>query len=368
MNLVRIFLATLVGAGAVALLGARPAYRAHPNCTAFMFRQPTGVVTGKNLDWPVGLGSVHLNSRGVSKTAWVGSADRPATWVSRFSSITLNQFGREFPLGGMNEVGLVVEELGFWPARYPPQDDRPAVNELEWIQYQLDRFASVAEVLAAEGEVRIAPFLFGLHYLVTDASGDAAVIEYLNGASVVHTGEDLPVAALANDTYANLVRQLRDHMGFGGLREPGSGHESPERFVRAATRIRQFESADLSAPVDSAFVLLGDVAQEDTQWSVVYDAGKGTVHYRTRMDHHVRSVRSSNDRADCRDGPAGFRIDGKNRRWETWSRSENQSLVHAVFAAMRGAGMEIPPTALRERMATHFTTVTCTDPPSRVSP
>jgi choloylglycine hydrolase len=29
------------------------------------------------------------------------------SWISKYGSITFNQYGREFPTGGMNEKGLV---------------------------------------------------------------------------------------------------------------------------------------------------------------------------------------------------------------------------------------------------------------------
>ena len=35
----------------------------------------------------------------------------PASWVSKYGSVTFNQYGRELPTGGMNEAGLVVETI-----------------------------------------------------------------------------------------------------------------------------------------------------------------------------------------------------------------------------------------------------------------
>lgn len=33
-------------------------------------------------------------------------------WTSRYASVTFNQWGREFPMDGMNEAGLVVALVG----------------------------------------------------------------------------------------------------------------------------------------------------------------------------------------------------------------------------------------------------------------
>ena len=60
------------------------------------------------------------------------------SWVSQYGSITFNQYGKEFPTGGMNEKGLVVELMWLDGTIYPQPDERPAIGVLQWIQYQLD--------------------------------------------------------------------------------------------------------------------------------------------------------------------------------------------------------------------------------------
>ena len=73
----------------------------------------------------------------------------------------------------MNEAGLAVELMWLQGSIHPSPDQRPAVGVLEWIQYQLDRSATVADVLASDSAVRIAGRT-PLHYLVADRSGRAA--------------------------------------------------------------------------------------------------------------------------------------------------------------------------------------------------
>ncbi|MGD8320956.1 MAG: linear amide C-N hydrolase [Gemmatimonadota bacterium] len=361
----------LTGIAVAALGGVGPAGPADsPGCTAFTLRDGERTVVGRNLDWPIGLGAVLLNPRGVSKSALVAPSQHPASWVSRFASVTFTQFGREFPLGGMNEAGLVVEELSYGPARYPGTDGRPVLNELQWIQYHLDNFATVDEVVAAETSVRIVPVLFGLHYFVADAAGRSAVIEYLDGASVVYAGEDLPVAVLSNDTYRNLLRYLGHHVGFGGTRAAGPGPEAPERFVRAAARIARMESASpLDAPVDSAFAVLDDVAQDDTQWSIVYDPVHREVRYRTLGDRRTRSIRLQGRDLDCAGGARGAPVDA----WTTvsdpelapWTSADNASLVARVFQALSGLADEPPPTGLGKALADYPDRTACAGAPRR---
>ena len=68
---------------------------------------------------------------------------KPFTWTSRFGSLTFNQYGREFPSGGINEKGLVVELMWLDDTRYPAPDGRGELPTLQWIQYQLDTAANV---------------------------------------------------------------------------------------------------------------------------------------------------------------------------------------------------------------------------------
>jgi len=252
-------------------------------CTTFCLSLDGRTVFGANYDWDTGVALMMVNKRSVAKVALTG---RPARWTSRFASITVNQYGRDFPTGGMNEAGLVVALMALDVTRYPAVDSRPSVGILGWIQYQLDLSATIDEVIVQSEGIRIAGGM-GLHYLVADRTGRAATIEYLDGALVVHRDAALPVAALTNNTYDDSVRYLRTIAGFGGTRPVPSGIDSLERFARAASMMRQVsDSADL---VNSAFSILQSVRQPGyTRWSIVYDSDQGAVYFRTDRNSSVR--------------------------------------------------------------------------------
>ncbi|HXT22260.1 MAG TPA: linear amide C-N hydrolase, partial [Thermoanaerobaculia bacterium] len=211
-------------AGAVALLiGVAPGLA----CTTFVLRDGGMVLFGKNYDWSLGDGLLVVNPRGLVRTAIVGPGVRAATWTARFGSVTFNQYGVASPSGGINEAGLAIELMWLDEARYPDADQRPVVGNLEWIQYQLDRHATVGEVIASDVEVRIADNA-PLHYLVADKSGDVAVVEFLGGRMAARRGRDVPVPALANDPYADELASW----------QRGQGTRS--RFSRAGRRALDF--------------------------------------------------------------------------------------------------------------------------------
>ncbi|HSK73397.1 MAG TPA: linear amide C-N hydrolase, partial [Pyrinomonadaceae bacterium] len=142
-------------------------------CTTFCLKNKDEVLFGKNYDWMIGDGLVFVNKRGVSKTATAEGTENPAKWVSKFGSVTFNQYGRENPSGGMNEAGLVIELMWLDETQYPKSDAQPTVGTLEWIQYNLDNFTTAAEVVENANKIRIASEI-KLHYLVNDANGNSA--------------------------------------------------------------------------------------------------------------------------------------------------------------------------------------------------
>ena len=89
-------------------------------CTTFCLKNKSEVLFGKNYDWMIGDGLVFVNKRGVAK---VSSEDgNPAKWISKFGSVTFNQYGWESPSGGMNEAGLVIELMWLDDTQYPKAD------------------------------------------------------------------------------------------------------------------------------------------------------------------------------------------------------------------------------------------------------
>src|SRR5215213_2632705 len=124
-------------------------------CSTFFINHNGQMVFGRNYDWVAGTGMVCTNHRGLAKTSFAVSDGSSISWTSKYGSLTFNQYGKEFPTGGMNEKGLVVELMWLDETSYPKADSRPAISVLQWIQYQLDNCAYVNEVLATDKALRI---------------------------------------------------------------------------------------------------------------------------------------------------------------------------------------------------------------------
>jgi choloylglycine hydrolase len=237
----------------------------------------------------------------------------------------------------MNEAGLIVELMWLSVGQYPAPDARPALGCLEWIQYQLDHYSTVDEVVAAQSEVRIGSEI-PLHYLVCDRNGQCATIEFLGGKFVPHTGKDLPQLALTNDSYDTSLKHLSQFKGFGGDKPLPKDDGSLSRFVIASAGVQGFESAHPKSAVDYAFDVLHQAAQGSvTKWSIVYEPRALQVHFRTLGNPKVRSLDLKAfdlscqtpvrmlDMAESLDGPV-------TARFVDYSLDKNRALIDSVFS------------------------------------
>ncbi len=261
------------------------------HCTAFVLDNGGHGIFGANFDhtW-TDEGLVFVNKRGVAKySVSGGDVNNRIRWTSRYASVSFNLVGYEYTWGGMNEAGLSISTMSLAETSQPPPDHRPALDNGEWVQYLLDTCATVEDVIATDADVRI---LTVDHYLVGDGSGNAATIEFLDGRMVVHTGQDLPMAALTNNTYEDLyaVWQWLRHLGnYSGL------SSSSHRFCLAADRVDGFTSCDDGDAIDYAFDTLHEVRGErfsasPTNWSLVFDTKNLRAYFTTRRNRHLRWV------------------------------------------------------------------------------
>ena len=275
-------------------------------CSTFLLNKNGQLVFGRNYDWVTGNGMVMVNARNVKKTSFAPENEKTITWISSCGSITFNQFGKEFPHGGMNEKGLVVELMWLNGTSYPEADDRPALNELQWIQYQLDNFATVDEVLANQSKIRIGrQGVAPLHYLIADASGNAATIEFIQGKTVIHTGKDLKTPVLTNTIYADALKQYESK---------GRGYDnSNERFAIACKMTKEFQQAkNTQQPVAFAFEVLDKIAQGNyTKWRIVYDITDRKIHF--IANGNQRKMISFNAyKFDCSENALAYHLNTKD--------------------------------------------------------
>ena len=211
-------------------------------CTRVLWAAPDGqVLVGRTQDWTERIGSAfRLYPRGIERVGAV--AANPLKWTSKYGSVALSGYG----IGtheGINEKGLsghilyLAEEAAF--GERDPK--REAIGIMQWAQYYLDNFATVAEAVEATRSLdfQIEPLILPngfptlVHLSLSDKTGDSAVIEYSNGKPQIY--HDKRFTVMTNEpTYDKQIENLKQYRTFGGDK-PLPGERSPaDRFVRAA--------------------------------------------------------------------------------------------------------------------------------------
>ncbi len=337
-------------------------------CTTFCLKNGGEVLFGKNYDWMIGDGMIFVNKRGVEKSAMVTGADTPARWVSKFGSVTFNQYGKDNPSGGMNEAGLVIELMWLDDTQYPKPDARPVVDVLEWIQYSLDVSANVSEVVKNSETVRIASPV-KLHYLVNDKAGNSATIEFLDGKLVAHTGESLAVSTLANDTYEKSLNYLNSTPI-----EKAKTEGSFDRFTRAAQKTKEFAQKPKTETeaVNYAFEILANVAQKrSTQWSIVYDQKRAKIHFRTMQSAAIKTIDTRAFDYTCGTAVKVFDVNSKDSgdvtaKFMDYTRAANRDLIERAFNGT--PFLKSVPASSRDEKAQFYEKITCEGVPGNRKP
>lgn len=205
-----------------------------------------GVLVGRTMDWPESTKpviTVFPRSRvrdGGRMGPKIVVQENPLTWTSKYGTMVTTLYGVG-TADGFNERGLGMHLLYSTNCDFGPRDtSRPGVQAGLWGQYLLDNAANVSEALALLDKVQFVMVEYRghkakLHLALEDASGDSAIVEYIDGKSVIHHGRQYRV--LTNDPeYAKQLELLKAQDFSNPSRAmplPGNVHPV-DRFQRAS--------------------------------------------------------------------------------------------------------------------------------------
>ena len=234
--------------------------RGEPGCTCF-YAAGSGVY-GRNFDFPPnpvlllftypddGYASVSLVDLG-----YFGYSMSELPDADDLESLTTTPY---LPFDGMNEAGLVVGMAAIPHAEPPFSSDKVFIGEIQVIRLLHDRAATVDEALTLLDDYNVEMIEPPIHYLVADAAGASALIEFVGGERRVVTGSSFNVMTNFIVTETNMEEGApcaRYNHVFEGL----------------------FEAQGTVSP-DEAMTLLRGSSQSSTIWSVVYSPATGEVH------------------------------------------------------------------------------------------
>jgi len=310
-------------------------------CTGITLRAKDGaIIYGRTMEW----GTFDLHSRvaviprGMAYTGSTPDKKPGISWTAKYGAVAVDGVGKDMVLDGMNEKGLTVG-LFYHPgfAEYPaymPGEASKTLGPTDLGTYIVTTCATVVEARAAVASVLVAPVVeeaLGLtppvHYLVTEPSGKAIVIEFTKGKTVIH---EAPLGVITNSpnydwhetnirNYVNLspvaipdkkmseldLKALGGGSGMIGL--PGD-FTPPSRFVRAVAfsqTARPTPTGDetvyeLFRILDNFNVPLGAAEgggdaktkgmRGATLWTTAYDTKNLVFYYHTSHNRRVRMV------------------------------------------------------------------------------
>lgn len=249
-----------------------------------------------------GAGFVVINPEGATRRSIM--PEPAADWETRHASVTFNQFGPGMPAAGMNAAGLVVTLMWNDTVAYPPPRGRPMLNELEMIQRLLDTSGTVDEALSALGEVDVIGMV-PIHLFLADAGGAVAAVRPAPDGFVIRRSDEMPVRALTNASYAELIEGIEAFEGFGGsdpMPVPAQidNPTSLERFAIAgqASRDAQHPVSDVAA-----FDVLEDLNNPQMRWQIVFRPTEGQIAFRTDENAAVSVIAIDALDVTCRPQP-----------------------------------------------------------------
>lgn len=275
----------------VVLLVASFSHRASA-CTRVVYLGPEDrVLTARSMDWKEDIGTnLWILPRGVERNGEAGPDS--VRWTARYGSVVASAYDIASS-DGVNEAGLSANLLWLVESGYPePVPGRPALAISLWAQYALDRFATVAEAvehLSAEPFLVVTSHLPGtsrlatLHLSLSDASGDSAIFEYVDGRLVVHHGRQYQVMTnspvfdqqLALNEY---WRQIGGTVMLPGTNRAADRYARAMFYINAIPRVedRVHATASVFSVIRNASVPFGINTPEEpnissTRWRTVVD-------------------------------------------------------------------------------------------------
>lgn len=181
------------------------------------------------------------------------------------------------PFDGMNDRGLAIGMAAVPDSKVLSDPNLPTVGSLSIMREILDHAADVDEALDVMRGVSIN--MGGgpqIHYLMTDATGCAVLVEYYEGEMVV-----LPDTGGWHLATNHFRAPLNERVTFNCARYA----RLDEVLTATAGRLTP----------QSAMDLLSDVAQSSTQCSVVYDMARRQVHVAMGRGYEAVYVMGADD-------------------------------------------------------------------------
>lgn len=269
------------------------------------------IITARSMDWKMDVGTnLWVLPRGVKRTGEAGP--NSVQWTSKYGSVVATGYDIS-TTDGMNEKGLAANVLWLVESQYPEftQRSKPGLSIAAWAQYVLDNFATVDEAVKAlkkepftlvtaqvPGQERLAT----LHLSMSDATGDSAIVEYIDGKQVIHHSKQYQVMTNSPIFSEQLALNHYWEQVGGTVMLPGT-NRAADRFVRASFYVNAIpQQADKKEALASMFGVIRNVSVpygittenepniSSTRWRTVVDHKNLEYYFESALSPNVFGV------------------------------------------------------------------------------
>lgn len=268
-------------------------------CTRVTYVGDSAVVTGRTLDWRTPIPTnLYVYPRGLVKKSY--NTDQSITWTAKYGSVV--SVGYDAGVNeGMNEKGLVCNLLYLPGTFYAEEgDSRPYMSAALWASYVLDNFATTSEAVEQlkldKFQVNAAAMPGGspttLHMAISDATGNSAIVEYVDGKLEIHEGRQYQVLTNA-PAYQEQLDTYDYWKTVGGMNMLPGTSRSQDRFARASFYVGVLpKDASHKTAIAGVFGIIGNCAVptgisvpdqpeiSTTQWRSVCDQTEKVYYFK----------------------------------------------------------------------------------------
>nr|WP_096335007.1 linear amide C-N hydrolase [Thiopseudomonas alkaliphila] len=251
------------------------------------------IITARSMDWKKDIETnLWIFPRGIERNGEVGP--NSIKWTSKYGSVISSGYDIA-TTDGLNEKGLMANVLWLVESKYPTftEKSKPGLTLAAWAQYVLDNFATVEEAVTAlkqepytivtaevPGETRLAT----LHLSLSDASGDSAIIEYIDGKQVIHHNRTYQVMT-NSPTFEHQLALNEYWQQIGGETMLPGTNRAADRFVRASYYVNRIPQA--ASPEESIASMFGVIRNASVPYGISTpdQPNISSTRWRTLADH-----------------------------------------------------------------------------------
>ncbi len=332
-------------------------------CTRVTYVGDSCVATGRTLDWRTPIPTnLYVYPRGVEKKSY--DTDQSISWTSKYGSVV----SVGFDVGvneGMNEAGLVVNLLYLPGTFYAEKNDpRPFMSTALWASYVLDNFSTTSEAVQdlSKDVFQInAPNMPGgsattLHMAIADATGNSAIVEYVDGKLQIREGHEYQVMTNA-PPYDQQLAIWEYWKSVGGMHMLPGTNRSQDRFARASYYVSVIPTdASHEVALAGVFGIIGNCAVptgitvpdqpeiSTTQWRSVSDQTEKVYYFKQTVSPAILWIDLKN--FDLYPGAPIMKLDVINAK---------KILVGNVIRDMKPSGGFTPMYHLTDEIIKQFT-------------